>query len=388
MSSRSRSPRRSNSSVGFRENPQASIRHNIANWKEWLQILALERHIWLRVVEGTEPAIVIHPREIVAKLDDIDSLVVVLDRLVRVASGSVIHADDSDVFERFKEIECKWDRVKSFAQGFRQRSLFLSESTAEWRRFRVMVTELSRVLTDRSRGIFGRFLYMLGRFFGLMSRERDQETSDLSRTPEMKIIQTLNHSCVWENDFFEIPLDLATAAFDVKDKIVLHRRPAVKELYQRLNTRGLALVKGSPGSGKSTCMFAMALGLAGQCEESAILWVKIDALEFMVIKRSGIDHFSLPSDSWDPLISIMNSGSMSFSGIFVDQCRLNHQKTSDDAKLLRIFFNNWKKKDGCRRLYAITSDGCNDYRGTGFKRKDVIELKSWTLEEYLVVLKN
>jgi len=215
--------------------------------------------------------------------------------------------------------------------------------------------------------------------------ERLKNVSDANK---IMLIQTLNHSCVWEHDFFEIPLDLATAAFDVKDKIVLHRRPAVKELYQRLNAPGLALVKGSPGSGKSTCMFALALGLVGQHEESAILWVKIEALQFMVIKRSGIDQYELPSDSWDPLISMMNSGSMSFSGIFVDQCRLNHQKTSDDAKLLRIFFNNWMKKDGCERLYAITSDGCNDYRGTGFNRKDVIELKSWTLEEYLVVLKH
>jgi len=192
----------------------------------------------------------------------------------------------------------------------------------------------------------------------------------------------------WNNGFFEIPRRLALAVFDLDDIIVLHRRPAVDKLYQELSQRSYALVKGPSECGKSTCVFAMALEIASGCSESAVLWIRGGTKEFLIIKKSEIQHFAIPLGSWDPLISIVNSGSIMFKSIYIDQCRLNDRTIVDDSNLLRFLLDGWKRKDESRGLYAITSACCNDFRDADFIHEDIVKLTPWTLDEYREVLKN
>ena len=205
-----------------------------------------------------------------------------------------------------------------------------------------------------------------------------------------KVVDRFTHTCRWENDFFEIPHNIAYSVFQIDDRVVLHRRRAVDDLYHSIDRCNLALVTGPPGSGKSTCMFARALSRASEYKGGAIMWIGTDYKRMSIISNSEIHRYDLESiTSWVQLMDfILNDDKFNFCEIYVDQCRLNHQKVSDDCDLLRKLVNQWAITDRSRRLFAITSEGCNDLKRSGFQNKDIIELKGWTLDEYRAVLRH
>jgi len=206
------------------------------------------------------------------------------------------------------------------------------------------------------------------------------------------LLKRFPFTCRWENDFFVIPEDIAISVFKVEDKIVLHRRQAVIELYEQIDNRHLALVKGPPGCGKSTCMFARALMNASVGK--TVIWIRFDAKRLLVIRDSGIEKYRIASaDHIMDLISKDENFKSEY--IYVDQCRLN-QKSTRDTDLLQRLVDDWALEETLkpsetiipRRLYAMTSDGCNDASYSGFAIKHNVYLKPWSLEEYLVVLEN
>lgn len=195
--------------------------------------------------------------------------------------------------------------------------------------------------------------------------------NDTVATPEF--IDRFNYTCRWEDDFFEIPHNIAHAVFRINDRIVLHRRRAVDELYFDLNDCNQALVLGPPGCGKSTSMFAMALSRASEYEGEAIMWIDVDSKRLLIMTNSAIDRFSIEFiSSWGKLMNeLLKDKKYRLREIYVDQCRLNHPKASGDAELLRKLVYDWVCRDQSRRLFAITSDGCNDLKRSGFESKDV-----------------
>ena len=204
------------------------------------------------------------------------------------------------------------------------------------------------------------------------------------------LVNVFNHACRWEGYFFEIRGDIASSVFQVTDTIVLYRRQAVDKLYHRFDTLNWALVKGPPGCGKSTSTFAYALTLSSQSDKVASLWIRADRKQYLVIRGSVIEQYTLRgSQSWDTLVDLVNCHTNSFANIFVDHCRMSFHKKGDDGELLQGLRDNWMiRNPSHRRLYAITSDGCNDFRRYGFDYGDILYLEPWTRDEYCLVLGN
>jgi len=207
-------------------------------------------------------------------------------------------------------------------------------------------------------------------------------------SPLLKTAESEFH-CRWENDFFEIPNELAKSVFDVDDDIVLHRRQAVAKLYKKLDRVAKALVKGPPGCGKSTCMFARALTSARD-EGIQVLWIALDGRKLFVIRNSLIEEYKIGKfDLWTDLADLIElDDHLTSEHIYVDQCQLNHQKgNGEDARLLQSLVQ-YSAKVKSRRIFAITSDGSNNLNRSGFAMDNVVGLEPWTIEEYIVVLKN
>jgi len=220
-----------------------------------------------------------------------------------------------------------------------------------------------------------------------------RESATLSRSSGItvftqKFSDRIDYTCRWEEGFFEIPPEIAWSVFNIDDRIVLHRRRAVDELYDELRHGKRFLVKGPPGSGKSTSMFAFAISRASEYTEAAILWIVADARKYFIIGKAWIEEYKFESiNSWSQLLQQIRELSR-FREIYVDQCRLNQDNANEHTFLLRFLVGRWFNKDFSSRLFCITSDGGNKYKESGFSRADVVRLKPWTLEEYRVVLQN
>jgi hypothetical protein len=169
-----------------------------------------------------------------------------------------------------------------------------------------------------------------------------------------KFVERFSYSCKWEGSFFEIPPEKTCSVFNINDRIVFHRRRAVDELYDELKHDNRFLVRGPPGSGKSTSMFAFAISRASEYAEEAILWIVAGSKLFFIIGKSFIEKYKIDSScSWSQLIEQkLADETNKFREIYVDQCRLNHQKASDHAGLLQDLVYDWVNKDSSRRLFA------------------------------------
>jgi len=225
---------------------------------------------------------------------------------------------------------------------------------------------------------------------GVLSANALRPVPSVENVVAPKFIERFSYSCRWEGSFFELPPEIACSVFNINYRIVLHRRRAVDELYDELKHGDRFLVRGPPGSGKSTTMFAFAISRASEYAEEAILWIVADSKLFFIIGKNFIEKYKIDSScSWSQLIEqTMADETNKFREIYVDQCRLNHQKASDHASFLQDLVDDWVNKDSSRRLFAITSEMYPDLYGSGFSGADVVQLKPWTLEEYRVVLQN
>ena len=141
-----------------------------------------------------------------------------------------------------------------------------------------------------------------------------------------------------EEGFFEIPPEIACPVFNIDDRIVLHRRLAVDELYDDLRHGKRFLVKGPPGSGKSTSMIAFAISRVSEYTEAAILWIVADALKYFIIGKAWIEEYRFESiNSWSQLLQALHGHQLSsFREIYVDQCRLNQDNANEHTSLLRF----------------------------------------------------
>lgn len=188
----------------------------------------------------------------------------------------------------------------------RERRQFIEEKTS-WRNMKNIlidngVSELSKRRYPESLKLF----------------ERQQNSTEFF----METLEDLSHACRWEGKYFEFPMEISEAVFGVNDTIVLHRRPAIDKLYELLNERRMGgLIQEPPGVGKSTSVFAYALGLATSGKDR-IAWVKSDSKTLLIIEGYIIKRFCLRCGvSWDPVVNMVRKGN--FQYIFVDQCRGN-----------------------------------------------------------------
>ena len=216
-----------------------------------------------------------------------------------------------------------------------------------------------------------------------LSRQRYPESPRcLEKQPRpeafMETLKDLSYSCKWEGKYFEFPQEISEAAFGVSDTIVLHRRPAIDKLYNILNDRRAGLIQGPPGVGKSTSLFAYAIGLADS-GRNRIVWIKSNSKGVLIIEQHIIKRFWLRGGSWDPVVNMVAGGN--FQYIFVDQCRRN-----GDVETILTDLTNLA--NDCEfRLFAITS--CNDIRTCGLTAvEEEISYDPWTLEEYKNALAN
>ena len=192
------------------------------------------------------------------------------------------------------------------------------------------------------------------------------------------LLKRFPFTCRWENDFFEIPDELSKSVFDVDDGIVLHRRQAVAKLYQKLDGVAKALVKGPPGCGKSTCMFARALS-STRDDGIQVLWIALDGRKLFVIRKSLIEEYKFGKfNLWTDLADLIElDDHLTSEHIYVDQCVLNHQKgNGKDAELLQSLVE-YSAKVKSRRIFAITSDGSNYLNRSGFAMDNVVGLIVW-----------
>ena len=194
--------------------------------------------------------------------------------------------------------------------------------------------------------------------------------------------RSVSYSCKWVGKYFEIPEEVAWAAFQYGDTIVLHRRAAIDELYKQLRERRVGLIYGPPGIGKSTGMFAYALGVAS--EKNSTLWINTNSKTVLILGPSVINLFTLSGDSWSSVLAMI--GERKFQYVFVDQCRIRKDGDRTISSLLTDLTNSVRYLG--IRLFAITSDGFNDFRGSGFDVNDMVIFGPWTLEEYMVALQN